>query len=458
MKKTIFFSLMFATAALFSCSDDYTDWADPQGFEAEAAVDMSLTVSPSSAINMADVESATIQLFQPSPVLAEGASVTAYRAVIDDQISLDADQSGYVSTQELTDAVVSLYGKRPTQRDLNVAVYATVDVAGQGFQLKASPVTVGVTLEAPVIDSAYYLVGDMVGWDDASMVKFNHSSSDVYDDPYFTLVFTTTADNQYWKIIPQSNVDAGNIWADGVVGTAVDGDEALEGALVNSNPGAGKIAAAGMYKMTLNMMDYTYTLEAINFVEAIYLPGNQNGWSTDTAPALLCSNNDGDYKGLTYLNGDFKFTRARNWDSEYNFTDFTTVSDNITQGDGTNIRIAEGYYYLHANMSEGSLTATSVVWGLVGPATVAEWTPSAGPAMTYNSADDCWEITTELKEGEWKFVANKDDSWAINLGGTADDLNFDGANLSCTEAGTYTIKLYTSRSTTDKMYCTVTKQ
>jgi hypothetical protein len=193
-------------------------------------------------------------------------------------------------------------------------------------------------------------------------------------------------------------------------------------------------------------------------VEAIYLPGNQNGWSTDTAPALLCSNNDGDYKGLTYLNGDFKFTRARNWDSEYNFTDFTTVSDNITQGDGTNIRIAEGYYYLHANMSEGSLTATSVVWGLVGPATVAEWTPSAGPAMTYNSADDCWEITTELKEGEWKFVANKDDSWAINLGGTADDLNFDGANLSCTEAGTYTIKLYTSRSTTDKMYCTVTKQ
>ena len=75
--------------------------------------------------------------------------------------------------------------------------------------------------------------------------------------------------------------------------------------------------------------------------------------------------------------------------------------------------------------------------------------------MTYNMADDCWEITTDLVANEFKFTTNG--SWDINLGGSVDDLSEGGGNLSIAEAGNYTIKLYPSRSTNDKMYCTITK-
>ncbi len=74
----------------------------------------------------------------------------------------------------------------------------------------------------------------------ADCVKFNHSDADVYADPVFTLMFTTTKDDQCWKIIPQGNVDKGNIWAvenapEGVVGIEIDGDKAMSGKLLTTN-------------------------------------------------------------------------------------------------------------------------------------------------------------------------------------------------------------------------------
>ena len=52
----------------------------------------------------------------------------------------------------------------------------------------------------------------MNDWDGTKLVKFNHSGKDVYEDPYFTVIVKVPA-NCYWKIIPQSNLDAGNVWA-----------------------------------------------------------------------------------------------------------------------------------------------------------------------------------------------------------------------------------------------------
>lgn len=92
-----------------------------------------------------------------------------------------------------------------------------------------------------------------------------------------------------WKIIPQGNVDAGNIWAvendpKGVVGIEKDGDTAMSGKLLTTNSkgekaGAGKIAKAGIYQMTINMMDYTYTIKQI--APEYYLVGKLQGWSKE---------------------------------------------------------------------------------------------------------------------------------------------------------------------------------
>ena len=49
----------------------------------------------------------------------------------------------------------------------------------------------------------------MAGLHGCCKQAFNHSDKDVYDDPIFTVSFETTKADQYWKIIPKKNVDAG---------------------------------------------------------------------------------------------------------------------------------------------------------------------------------------------------------------------------------------------------------
>ena len=128
---------------------------------------------------------------------------------------------------------------------------------------------------------------------------------------------------------------------------------------------------------------------------------------------------------------------------------------NVGSGGNINCTTA-GYYKLIADIPGGSLKAIKLTWGLVGPATPGGWDAGAYTVMTYNMADDCWEITTDLVAGEFKFTTNG--TWDINLGGTLDDLSEGGNNLSIAEDGKYTIKLYPSRAQSDKMYATITKK
>lgn len=243
MRKSFIYSIVLTTAFFSGCKGDYDDWAAPQGFDAEEAKNISVNITPAAAIEMENVTTETIQLFTASVDAPEGMEVTAYEAVlskIDEngvaqgKTILAADASGNVSTKEVVSAVESYYGKNPIARNLAVTVMAYIKQAEQAFCVSSNQVEVQVTLIKPDISESYYLVGDMVGWDEASMIKFAHSDVNVYDDPVFTISITTTADDQYWKIIPQKNIDAGDFWANpGVVGPKVDGDDAMSGQLVN---------------------------------------------------------------------------------------------------------------------------------------------------------------------------------------------------------------------------------
>lgn len=453
MNKTVLYALLLACVTLYGCKGEYDDWADPQGFEPEEAIGVSLSATAAAAIQMAEVETETVALFTPAATLPEGASVVSYHVTLDETKVLEADHSGRVSTEELINAVTELYGKRPVERSIPAVVAAQIKQGETGLFAQSPAFNVSITLEAPVISNSYYLVGDMAGWDAAAMLPFNHSGKDVYDDPVFTISFTTTADNQYWKIIPQENVE-NDFWANpGVVGTAVDGDSSLEGALVNNGAQAGKIEKAGMYKMTLNMMDYTYTLQELAFGEYIYIPGNHQDWAPENAPALWGASFDGMYTGFCYMNGDFKFTKQRNWDDgEYNYEDFISYSDGLSQGGGTNITIAEGFYQLVADASNGTLTATPLSWGIIGDAT-GSW--DVDQDMSWDAEKRCFTATLTLSDGTIKFRAN--DGWDINLGGSKENLSQDGDNLSVS-AGTYVIALYLERTSSENLYCTITKQ
>jgi hypothetical protein len=362
------------------------------------------------------------------------------------------------------------YGKAPTQRDIAAIVTMWIGNGATAVQAGTANLQVKALPDAPFIDSGYWLTGDFAGWNKEGALAFTHvGGGDVYDNPEFQITFTTTADNQYWKIIPQGNYD-NDFWAGGekgVVGTVVDGDTSMEGNLVTDNPQAGKIEQAGIYRMTINMMNYTYKIEKLQFAQFVYFIGATDGWA-NAEQKLETTSYDGVYTGYVYCadpNGwgnEFKFQRvAGSWDNEINSGTFTGgITGDFADGGG-NIKATagEGVYFVTLDLAASTLNAVRINnMNLVGD--FNGWNPGDdAQKMTWNATDYCFEITgAGVTANGWKFTANND--WAINLGGNdsvepsmkIDDLVANGKNLGAVGS---TIKLYPTRKTSDKIYCTV---
>ena len=297
MKKlSLYVSIALAGLFMGSCSDDFTNWANPQTNPQEDAITIpGFTATAAQAINFANVETDSVSTFTLSEAaLPAGFTLDNARLELTPQgvenatkTTVNTSIEGKGAVADLSAAVVSVYGKRPSARTFDAQVYVNAVKDGQAVLIDAGKINLVMTPKAPFIDTNYYLVGQMTDWSLDTKFKFTHSDADVYEDPVFTIMFTTTDDNQYWKIIPQGNVDAGNIWAvenapKGVVGVEQDGDDAMSGTLLTTTSkgqkaNAGKIAKAGIYQMTINMMDYTYTIKQI--APEYYLVGKLQGWS-----------------------------------------------------------------------------------------------------------------------------------------------------------------------------------
>ena len=450
--------------SMVSCTEDFTDWGKPQTNPQEDAVTFGNgSVAPVDVINLADVKTEKVKVASiVAPTSSNAAYTPNYKINFDGQ-SFDIDADGNMATAELTSYIVDKWGKRPLERDIDATLDAWVSngstavkmATSATFQVKAIP-------EAPVIEEGYYLVGDMFttkdhnGWTKEAAKAFNHSDKDVYDDPVFTVSFETTKADQYWKIIPKKNIDADDLWAAGVVGPKVDGDDSMTGLLTNTEAKAGKIAKAGKYKLTINMMDYSYTLEEVNYDPFIYFIGSTDGWKSSDQKLALVDDAKGVYTGYVYVadpNGaglQFKFQRvAGSWDKEINAGAFNTFSDAATNENGNiGVNAGEGVYYFDVNLSEGTITATKVeTMGLIG--NFNNWAGDA--VMTWNAEEYCFEATNAgVTADGWKFRVNG--GWDINLGGSLNNLTAGGADLKV--AGN-TVKLYPTRKTSDNIYCTV---
>ena len=450
--------------SMVSCTEDFTDWANPQTNPQEEAVSFGDgSVTPVDVINLADVKTEKVKVASiEAPTSSNAAYTPTYKINFDGQ-SFDIDAEGNMATADLANYIVEKYGKRPKERDIDATLDAWVSngstaikmATSEKFQVKAVPV-------APVIEEGYYLVGDMFttkahdGWTKEAAKAFNHSGNDVYEDPVFTVSFETTKADQYWKIIPKKNIDSGDIWAPGVVGPKVDGDDSMTGALTNGDAKAGKIAKAGKYKLTINMMDYSYTIEEVNYDPFIYFIGSTDGWKSSDQKLALVDEAKGVYTGYVYVadpNGaglQFKFQRvAGSWANEINAGAFATFGGAATNENGNiGVNAGEGVYYFDVNLSEGTITATKVeTMGIIGG--FNSWGGDA--VMTWNAEEYCFEATNVgVTADGWKFRING--GWDINLGGSLDNLTAGGGNLSV--AGN-TVKLYPTRKTKDNIYCTV---
>ncbi|MBM6992443.1 MAG: DUF5115 domain-containing protein [Prevotella sp.] len=447
MKKLIY--MVGLVAMLASCSGDYTDWATPQSNSEEASKTVTLQLSNATAIDYATLTADSVQLFVPT-ITSDDVVVSTYTALLynadnTQSVTLSANAQGMVAATDLKTAVEQLYGKTPEAHTIPLTVTALSN--DQGVSIKnVGETSATVTLEAPFIDSAYYLVGDMVGWDKSKAVALTHvGTGNVYDDPEFTIVFKTTADNQYWKLIPQTNYD-GEFWASGetgVVGVTVDGDDATSGNLTTTNPGAGKIPNAGYHRLTINMMTYTYTIEDLNFAEFIYETGNNTGWNNGLA--MYGPNFDGKYYGAFYLDGEFKFKpNSANWDGDWEYNGDGKLDAN---GQGNIPAPTTGFYFVTVDLSAMTYSLKSFTeMHVVGDALNGnsdQW--GAGVTMTWNATDKTWEATgVKLDAGKSIKFKDEDSSWSgVNLGGQLDKLvQGSNDNISVTTGGTYNIILH----------------
>ena len=451
--------------SMVSCTEDYTDWGNPQTNPQEEAVAFGNgSVAPVDVINLADVKTEKVKVASiVAPTSSDAAYTPTYKINIGGQ-AFDIDAEGNMAKADLVNYIVDKFGKRPTEHDIDATLDAWVSngataikmATSETFQVKAIP-------EAPVIEEGYYLVGDMFfktkdqnGWTKEDAKAFNHSDKDVYDDPVFTITFETTKADQYWKIIPKKNIDSGDIWAAGVVGPKVDGDDSMTGALTNGDAKAGKIAKAGKYKLTINMMDYSYTIEEVKYDPFIYFIGATDGWTNAEQKLALVDANTGTYTGFLYCadpnnwGNQFKFQRvAGSWDNEINSSTFNTFEGAATNENGNiGVNAGEGVYYFDVNLANGTIKATKVeTMGIIGG--FNNWGGDA--AMTWNAEEYCFEATNVgVTADGWKFRVNG--GWDINLGGSLNNLTAGGDNIAV--AGN-TIKLYPTRKTSDNIYCTV---
>ena len=431
--------------AMVSCTEDYTDWANPQINPKEEAVAFGNgSVTPVDVINLANVTEEKIQV---ASIVAPTSSDAGYTPTIKINLgdkTYDIDNDGKMATADLASYISETYGKRPIEHDINATLDAWFNngstivkmATSETFQVKAIPV-------APVIDEGYYLVGDMFnaegvdGWNTVSAKQaFKHSDKDVYDDPIFTLTFETKEANQCWKVIPKKNIDAETFWAAGVVGPKIDGDVSMTGLLTSDGPGAGKIAEPGKYRLTLNMMDYSYTIEKVMYDPFIYFIGSTDAWGSSDQKLALVDDEKGTYTGYIYLADpnnagfEFKFQRvAGSWDNAIGASNFVTFKDaaiDANKGNNLGVNAGEGVYYMDVNLSEGTITATKVEsMGMVGQ--FQGWDKEAPVPMTWNAEEYCFEATMAgVTADGWKFIVNKD--WPINLGGSIDNLEQVGRN------------------------------
>jgi hypothetical protein len=170
------------------------------------------------------------------------------------------------------------------------------------------------------------------------------------------------------------------------------------------------------------------------------VPGDYQGWDPASAPELGATvPNLNDYEGYVYVpaggTNEFKITNAPDWSHTAYGGDATTLSSS-----GSNLvwPSGGGYYYLKANPSALTWSATTTTWAIIGDATPGGW--GTDTPMTYDAANNVWVINSvALSANSLKFRANG--AWDINLGGNTSALSYGGDNITISEAGNYKIVL-----------------
>lgn len=492
MKFKSYLLLGFAAVAFAACNEDFDDWTQQTANEQPETV----SFGGGSVSEVSLIDFAAIPDNQDSVKICNITAPTSTYTVTENKYTikltgtkkdgtqvhqtLDIDSEGRVLYKDFVTFVESVFGKNPN--NTNVMDGEVTAYTGDGKTAVKSVLAVSgtfnvkVKVKAPFIDPAgYYIVGNVDGWQCKKIVEYHlvNNGGDVYENPVFTLTIPndpvkfkdiTTFEI---KLIPEAAfAPDGSIANWSIALSALPGvsEPSYKGNFAWDNSGDNirfkADANAVFYTFTFNLLEGTYEVTALSFNPFVFYIGATDGWS-NAEQRLALTDDSGIYTGYLYCadpNGwgnEFKFQKvAGDWGTEINSGHLTGgITGDFADGGG-NIKATagEGIYYVTLNMGNMSLNAVRITnMNLVGQ--FNGWNPSDdAQQMTWNATDFCYEITgAGVTADGWKFTANN--AWSVaNLGGSIDNLVYDGGNLSA--VGT-TIKLYPTRKTADNIYCTV---
>lgn len=414
-----------------SCTEDFKDWADPQS-NSENPASANAAVAAAGAIDFTTITADSVLLFTPTYNAEEGTmatnDVTLYNADKSDSRTVSVDAQGRAKTTELRDALEGLYGPEGSYT-VPINVVTVLSKEGQAFRF-ISDIEGNVTMAAGMY---------IVGGDERVPMEF------VSDGQYS---ITVPAGEMHFFFLPFTHL---NNFEEGKLGSKEETDGFIFGGDLVQGAKANEIwldedPDYTQYIITVNTNNMTYDVEGLAYADMIWQAGNANGWGS---PAAGLKNkgwkdarqNDGDYYGFMYLNGDFKFRSHENswdapdWGLEEAFDDYS--GSLVAQGG--NLNAPAGFYMVEANLADMTyqltpITTIGVIGGFNG------WA-SDYASLQYNPSTGAWEGYCDIPAGtEFKFRANED--WAINWGGDINNLSYDGGNLMFDVDGYYYIQLF----------------
>ena len=213
-------------------------------------------------------------------------------------------------------------------------------------------------------------------------------------------------------------------------------------------------ALTGLYTIRVDFQHGTFTCTLVQQYGQLFVPGDYQGWTPATAPALGAPKNDGNFDGYVNITttGGFKFVSGTTWIGDPGANGQSGVLS--TSGGNLNIPSA-GYYHIVANTVNNTWAAYPVTWAIIGSLAASNnW--SNDIPMTFNASNNTWTATiTTVAGDQFKFRANG--SWdgtpqnpnLGDAGGTLlGSLSYGGNNIGdpskniSIPAGTHNVTLY----------------
>ena len=329
MKKVSLYIMALLCMGLVSCNQDFDTIFSPQTNMQESLLqvsDVTVVSTTPATINLADyfdVEAGTTKAIPIGTVtVKEGAmpANTILKAKVEfsqnadftnsitlDANSLEGSNEIGVNPSLLQDTYFNEITRNPATTDMFVRVVLFTVTGGSAEAIVGKPgenyFAEGSTKFTPLnkvqISPAYYVIGAAAGWsaDGARTQKFQHSDADVYDDPIFTIVVDAGGDDCWFAIGDDAALDAianDNDWSKllGTKGASEDLTGTMDFRYNLGGDHSFHVTGAKKVRITLNMLEYSYTIEPVNIADAYYLVGGPGSWSSDKSQKFSHSSAD----------------------------------------------------------------------------------------------------------------------------------------------------------------------